>query len=196
VFQCVGPSLLESFLSHTHALTHLRINFQKHDQESAEYVLERFSLAQNLLPSLERFELGMARTTPDLLLQVVSRFAPKLRHIGLWKFELSHSVLLRWSDSKGRFNPWPRFLKDLSRVASLKLESMALGCITQSDHLRTPFRINFASGKVSQEGTGDMEVFLSELIDNLRVEWPAPPQSDQEHEEDGDEDEDMDDDDE
>jgi len=175
-------SLLESFLFRTPALRHLRLNFQQVDQDTAPYILEGFSRTTNLLPALERFELGMVGTTPDLLLQVLSGFAPTLRRVGLWKFKFLYSVLPRWNDADGRFNPWPRFLSDLRNVSSLRLDSVTLGCLTQWEWSNGSARVNFASGKVSEEGTGDMAVFLPKIIDNLRVQWPAPPPESEEDE--------------
>jgi hypothetical protein len=177
-------SLLESFLSRTSALKHLRLNFQQSDQDTAPYILEGFSSTINLLPALERFDLGMVGITPDLLLQVVTGFAPSLRHVGLWKVKLLNSVLPRWNDSDGRFNPWPRFLRDLCSMSSLRLDSMTLGCLSQWERTTGSIRVEFASGKISEEGAGDMKVFLPQLNKDLRVQWPTPPPESDEDEDD------------
>ncbi|KAF2675762.1 hypothetical protein K458DRAFT_425230 [Lentithecium fluviatile CBS 122367] len=194
------PTLLEAFLLQTSSLRHLRLNFQRHQSENTEYILERLSMANNPLPKLERLDFGMMETTPDLLLQVISKFSTSLRHIGLWKVDLFPSVLPRWKDAEGRFNPWPRLLKDLLKLPNLALTGIILGCLTHYRNISyPPVKVNWANGKVSQERSGDMQVFLPPLVDDLRVQWPrasAPdPDEDEEMEEDDDDDGEDDDDD-
>jgi hypothetical protein len=177
----VGPSvsglavqpLLEEFLLRTPLLEHLRVNFQTIDVDSSTYILERFSMANNLLPNLQRLEFGMIATTPDLLLQAISKFSPTLKHVGFWKVTLHHSVLPCWIDNHGRFYPWLRLFKELSRMPHLRLESLTVGCLVQQDRSFNQMRIGFSNGKMSQEYAGDMKTFLSQLIDDLRVRWPA-----------------------
>jgi hypothetical protein len=92
------------------------------------------------------------------------------------------SVLPRWRDSKGRFDPWPRLLRDLANDAKLSLQSVSLGCLKQHDAtVWQDIRVGFANGQVSQEGAGDMKVFIPQLIASLKVEWPGD-QSDGEDE--------------
>jgi hypothetical protein len=186
--------LLEAFLLRTSSLKHLRLNFQHVDQGATDYVFEHFSLANNLLPNLERLEFGMMTTTPDLLLQLFSYFSATLRYIGLWKVSLAHSVLPRWFDAESRFNPWPSLFKNLSRMSALRLSGITVGLLAQSDRSTLPHNflpLTLPNGKISQEFSGDMTVFMPRLIDGLRV--VRPPEREESEDEDGhgDEDEEM-----
>ncbi|KAF2711879.1 hypothetical protein K504DRAFT_351583, partial [Pleomassaria siparia CBS 279.74] len=123
---------LAQFLGHAKNLTHLRLNMQQHEYDACTEVLQTFSDPNTplLLPRLEKIELGMMRINPDLLLQVVTRFATTLRFLGFWKLSLRYTrSTYRSEDNKP--NVWANLLCHISKVPGLNLTGMALGYIGQ-----------------------------------------------------------------
>ncbi|KAF2439589.1 hypothetical protein P171DRAFT_525434 [Karstenula rhodostoma CBS 690.94] len=167
----IHPTFLESFLLRTYSLEHLRLNFWKSEIAPAQWVLVRLCTTPGLLPVMRRLELGMLTTMPDVLVNVISKFSATLQHVGLWKVELKDDAAARWKDSEDRYNPWPRVLKDLATTTNLT--SMSLGCLAQ----RYPsILVQFPDDKVAQHYSGDMKVWMPQLLDQLIVLWPKPPQ--------------------
>jgi hypothetical protein len=166
---------LESFLLQTLSLDHLRMNFWKSNRSlaptSAQSVLQRLSTTPNLLPVIRRLDLGMMSISPVTLVQVISRFSTTLRHVSLWKIELQADSATRWKDSQDRYSPWPRALQDLSSTTSLT--SMSLGCLGQK-HGSVTVHIEFSDGKIAQDYSGEMKVWIHQLLDDLKISWPDP----------------------
>jgi hypothetical protein len=168
---------LDSFLLRTRFLTHLRLNFLYHNGEQDDILL-RLSRANNLLPNLERLDLGMVVTSPYLLVQTFNKFSSTLRQISLWKVCLGLESDPCWKDSQDRFNPWPEVLRMFS--SNLYLTSMMLGRIQQchSSFERESFRICVqVNGSIShsQDYSGEMDLWLPRAIEQLSVEFPEDP---------------------
>ncbi|KAF2636247.1 hypothetical protein P280DRAFT_553044 [Massarina eburnea CBS 473.64] len=187
-FLIVGPKhgpekshFLQSFLLRTPALSHLRLNFQIHDKKGPSRVIEHLCTTNNILPNLERLDFGMMTIDPGLLLQILTKF-PILRHISLWKITVgSIDSASHWRDSEGCFNPWPVILRCLSGK-NPQVRGVMVGCLEVKDYsapaYRTTANITFANNKASQEYLGDMSAWLTKAIDDLTVQWPAPPADD------------------
>ncbi|KAJ4299472.1 hypothetical protein N0V90_004717 [Kalmusia sp. IMI 367209] len=183
--------LLETFLLRTTFLKHLRLNFRKLDITFASNVLRRLGTSGNILPNLQRLDFGMVHTMPDLLVDLICKFASTLLHVSLWKVTLAYDGNARWTDIEHRYNPWPRVLRDLAK--SVHLTSMTIGCI---DFISagTAILVKFPDEKVSQEYSGDMNTWLPQLIDDLKVPWPmSVASSDSSDNDDDDDDDDQDD---
>jgi hypothetical protein len=181
---------LPDFLSRTKNLKHLRLNFQSREHQAPTEFLRQLvrSADAAFLPNLEHVEFGMMTTTPDLLLQVITKLAPNLRALGFWKVSLTYTRSAQQSDSN-RPNPWRNFLSHISKVENLNLTSMMLGCITITDGVEPPVAVKFCdkSEEASladggpdrlekiRECKGDMKTFLPQLISHLRVRWPKSP---------------------
>jgi hypothetical protein len=171
-----SSSCLESFLLQTPALDHLRMNFWKSNTtipalDSTQSVLRRLSTTPNLLPAIRRLDLGMMSISPAVLVHFISRFSTTLRHVSLWKIELQGDSSERWKDSEDRYSPWPRALQELSTTTDIS--SMSLGCLGQK-HGPVPVNVKFSDDKIAQDYSGDMKVWINQLLDDLVVSWPEP----------------------
>ncbi|KAJ4350034.1 uncharacterized protein N0V89_008655 [Didymosphaeria variabile] len=191
---------LGSFLLRTPSLKHLRLNFQKSQTSTTCTILQHLATTPNLLPSLQRLDLGMMSTLPDMLLQIMSKFSVTLQHVSLWKTELGCDSSIRWKVSEDRYNPWPRLLRDISTTSHLT--RLTLGCLGQHSEHGDPIRVKFKDGKISHEYFGDVKAYIPQVIDQLVVSWPQRPAGDSDSTSDGesadaedgftDEDDDMD----
>lgn len=173
----IHPTSLESFLLRTTSLKHLRMNFCKHEFTTVQWVLERLCTTPGLLPVLRRLDLGMMTVMPEVLVNLISKFSATLQHLSLWKVELQDDAAARWKDSEGRYDPWPRIIKDLATTANVT--TMSLGCLAQRDQVTyaTSLHVKFSDGKIAQDYSGDMKLWMPQLLDQLVVSRPQPLQS-------------------
>ncbi|KAF1972636.1 hypothetical protein BU23DRAFT_554851 [Bimuria novae-zelandiae CBS 107.79] len=182
-------TLLEGFLLRASSLHHLRLNFVKSDSSWASDVIQRLSSVPNLLPNLRRLDLGMLLVGPDTLIHVISKFSATLRHASLWKVVLMHDATPQWKDSERRYSPWPRVLRTLATTT--QLSGLSVGCLEQLGETpqttSTPIQIHFSDGKISQEYTGGIKIWLPELLDKLVVAWPQYPMTHDSNSDDDDE---------
>ncbi|KAL1610108.1 hypothetical protein SLS60_001773 [Paraconiothyrium brasiliense] len=174
---------LGSFLLRTPSLKHLRLNFQKPHTSTTYTVLQHLVTTPNLLPSLQRLDLGMMSTSPDTLLQIMSKFSVTLQHVSLWKTELRYDNSVLWNDSEDRYNPWPRVLRVISTTSHLS--RMTLGCLGQLSEHEEPIHVKFKDGKISHEYSGDVKDWMPQLINQLVVSWPQRPAEDSNYTSDG-----------
>lgn len=185
---------LGGFLAHTRNLTHLRLNFQNREQLMDAVLLQLLCQPkyQDLLPRLEKLEFGMLAAAPELLLEFIAKFASTLRFVGFWKVRLLPTPGHQATDDKP--NRWRNFLLHVSRLDKLNLTGIMLGLLDQAYPggfgSRTPSVhiqfSNYPEDEVLAEGqpdpwekirecSGDMKIFLPQLISQVRVKWPDPP---------------------
>lgn len=187
---------LRHFLHCTPNLTHLRLNFQKFqvhvNMEFMKWLATsptspprppyptRITTEQPppvSFPHLRGLEFGQLDVDKDILLAVLQRFAPKLKHLSLWRVTIRTGPP-RPYDPKP--NTWAQFFKGLASVPDLDLTYLKAGALTQDGH-----NAHFKSEADSQEKSAlqreysgkDMEGFIRGLADDVVVNWPSPPPS-------------------
>ncbi|KAF2124819.1 hypothetical protein P153DRAFT_128465 [Dothidotthia symphoricarpi CBS 119687] len=198
---------LRKFLSFTPNLTHLRLNFHKHQFVNTEDFLQWLSepmpaAASGLtldtlrpapiaLPLLKQLEFGQLNVVPDTLLAVIAKFAPTLTDLSLWRTSLS-APGVPYSDKP---NLWFHVIRKLVKIPHLELTHLKVGMLSQDQHLHVNFSVDGSKEsqlKVREYSGKKMESFLKELAVSVVVQWPVDPPSDDGN---SDEDEEMDDDD-
>jgi hypothetical protein len=181
---------LPEFLLRAKNLRHLRLNFQNRETQAPTELLRQLvqSTSTTLLPNLVNLDFGMMTTSPELLLQVITKLAPSLRAVGFWKVCLTYTRSAQQSNNN-KPNPWRNFLSHVLKIENLNLTSMMLGCIDITDTLEPNVPVQFCNrseemslkdGEAeilerTRECKGDMKIFLAQLISHLRVRWPEPP---------------------
>lgn len=205
---------LRNFLAHTPNLKHLRLNFQKHMVPYNEPFLEWLAQATPsagqqggsfldpapvALPALRQLELGQLSVRPNIIVAVISKFAPTVTDISLWRMGL-HSGALHPSTPKP--NLWAELFRTLGRTSTLHLEHFKVGML-QQDSMYVHFNATGGGAgrpeKVMQHSGKDMGKFLANLVERCTVDWPVivdnetdDSNSDEDMEDDDDEDEDAD----
>ncbi|KAH7081043.1 hypothetical protein FB567DRAFT_595360 [Paraphoma chrysanthemicola] len=196
---------LRCFLGRTPNLTHLRLNLQKSNTKDNEEFLEWLALPSSTptslpipffdpppipLHNLAKLELGQITARPSILLNVISKFAPTLQEISLWRMTM---IVGDGTSFAGKLNLWAGFFSKLADVPHLKLTSLKTGMLSQ-DHFLVQFKdasIEDAEPNKSKEYAGNkMDAFLKELMTEVFVLWPQVVHADTE-DEDEDDDEEM-----
>lgn len=182
---------LRHFLSCTPNLTHLRLNFQKfHVPDNMKFMewlaasptspvgppqptrvnLEEPSAVS--LPHLTALEFGQLDVNRDVLLAVLSRFAPKLERLSLWRMTIEAGPPGPY-DTKP--NIWSQFFRGLSSIPGLDLAYLKVGALTQNHHT-VKFKTEIGGEEKSEmmrEYSGkDMTKFIKNLANDVVVEWP------------------------
>jgi hypothetical protein len=210
VSELQSARLLRRFLGYTPNLEHLRLNLPKYQFDHNEQFLKWLTLpgltstAQSdffepppiSMDFLTTLELGQFQARPSVILDVIQRFAPTLRHLELWKMALSNAQAIMAHDP--RPNIWKNFFTRLAKMPDLQLEQLKVGMLSQ-DHTHVQFKdLTTEKGipglKVKQYTGKKMDKFLRELTDDVFVLWPQDVDDGSDSEED--EDEEMADDDE
>lgn len=200
---------LRHFLSCTPNLTHLRLNFQKSYGTDNKKFMEWLAISPTgpvrlpystkmsleepppvALPHLRALEFGQLEVHRDILLDVITRFAPKLERLSLWRMTIE-------ADAPGPYNMkpniWSQFFRGLNAIPDLNLKYLKVGALTQS-HNTVNFKSEGGSGEKPDIMRGhsgkDMTGFVKSLADDVDVEWP-PDIVDHSDTSDGDNDEDM-----
>ena len=208
VLNVAGRSL-RHFLGCTPNLTHLRLNFQKfHVADNMDFMnwlaaspvstsalpgFTKIAMDESppvSLPHLTALELGQLDVNRDTLLAVLSRFAPKLTHLSLWRMTIEAGNPGPY-DTKP--NIWSQFFKGLVAVPELELTYLKVGALTQSHHT-AQFKTEIGGKQQSEtmrEYSGrDMEKFVRSLANDVVVDWPPELSMDSDASN-SDEDEDM-----
>lgn len=206
--------LLRLFLGYTPNLEHLRLNLPKyqfdHNEQFLKWltlpapapklqkasVIEQFFEPPSIsLDHLTTLEVGQFQARPSIILDVIHRFTPTLRHLELWKMTLSDTQAISAHDP--RPNIWKHFFTRLAKMTDLQLDHLKVGMLSQ-DHTHVQFKNpmgNDAMGLKVKQHTGlKMDAFLKELTDDVFVLWPKDVEDIAESDED--EDDEMADDDE
>jgi hypothetical protein len=200
--------LLRRFLGHTSNLEHLRLNLLKYQlNENQQFLQWLSSPAAPVLTTIDSFsepppisldrlttlELGQFTARWSVIISVILKFEPTLRHLELWKITLSDAQAVPSHDP--RPNMWKHFFTRLSKLKNLQLDHLKVGMLSQDlTHVqfKNPLSDDAPGLKVKQHTGLKMDAFLKELIDNVFVQWPVdvdfPTDSDE------DEDEEMEDD--
>jgi hypothetical protein len=178
---------LRRFLNRTPNLTHLRLNFEKHlvanNQAFLEWLSEPVPATatddflnppQVTFPLLKQLEIGSLTVHADLLVAVITKFAPILDDLSLWRMNL-HSI------ASPPFGHKPNLWQDLySRLEKmLNLTHLKVGML-QQDHMYVVFRAVDQDPKEKpaavKEYTGkEMGKFWREVQEHVSVTWPDPP---------------------
>ncbi|CAA9961043.1 hypothetical protein PTMSG1_04427 [Pyrenophora teres f. maculata] len=188
--------LLRRFLGCTPNLTHLRLNFLKHQVINNERFLRWLSqpapTAHALdadftdppalaLLHLNKVELGQLSTNAQTLVDLITKFAPTLKDMSLWRMNLDETLrnLAVASSPDDKPNFWRDLFNALSKIGQLELTHIKVGMLQQGHLL-----VNFRSGddgtdaqKLKEHTGKDMKNFWSKLQDEVFVQWPAqsPP---------------------
>lgn len=169
--------LLIDFLSHTNGLQHLRLNFTQNHYGLVPWIFKSLNQATSILPNLHKLDLGKLDVDPDLLLSLIYRFAPTLKHLHLWRIGLTHNTAPRWKDSEDRYHPWPQVISRLhtSKLPNLQLKSLTLGLAfhisPMAPHLDLLF-LEAGSEKRVVTCEGDMKEEIPKLVSAMHVKWP------------------------
>jgi hypothetical protein len=179
---------LRHFLGHTPNLTHLRLNFEKHLVASNEAFLQWLSeppLATVTndtfldpppiaLPLLKTLELGQQNVKVDILVSLITKFAPTLEDLSLWRLNL-HSLAPAPFGHKPNF--WKHLFEMLSDIPQLNLSHLKVGML-QQDHMYVSFREHEDADLMKlKEHTGKgMDKFWNELTEQVVVHWPPEPE--------------------
>lgn len=182
---------LRHFLSCTPNLTHLRLNFQKfHVPDNMKFMewlaasptspvgppqptrvnLEDPSAVS--LPHLTALEFGQLDVNRDVLLAVLSRFAPKLERLSLWRMTIEAGPPGPY-DTKP--NIWSQFFRGLSSIPGLDLAYLKVGALTQNHHtvkFKTEIGGEEKSEMMKEYSGKDAMKFIKNLASDVVVEWP------------------------
>lgn len=195
---------LRHFLTCTPNLVHLRLNFYKSqlaEPVNADFLqwlaaVPTFATAPGptqittspqgkerpssvLLSHLTALDLGQLVVTEKLLLDLLHKFAPTLRHLSLWRISI-YAGRPGLDDSKP--NAWSHFFKRLAAVPELQLAYLKVGALSQVDALNhqpchTTKFLAQEQATISREFTGsteDMARFVASLAQDVAVDWPQP----------------------
>ncbi|KAF1844249.1 uncharacterized protein K460DRAFT_369117 [Cucurbitaria berberidis CBS 394.84] len=194
---------MRRFLGYTPNLTHLRLNFQKHLVANNEAFMEWlgepppalrsqpvsfFEPAPIALPFLRHLDFGQLNVRPDILVAIVTKFAPTLEDMNLWRMGLQSRAPPPFGHKP---NLWSDFFAKLSSIPQLELKHFKAGML-QQDYMFVNFKVQDEEARLlkTKEHTGkQMEKFLKELAKHVTVAWPAPVLQDDD--DDSDEDEEM-----
>jgi hypothetical protein len=205
---------LQRFLIQACNITHLRLNMQwRHRRRFANVVEAICSTTGPFLPHLQRLDLGMAISTPEVVLALIDRFAATLHAISLWRtqFYFTNDVYL---DTDNKPNAWLFFFQRLLKLNTPQLEAISLGNLSQinaadshasersarhdpglSVRFISKPRVHGQDGRLlvdwKRECKGEKSVFLSKLIDDVSVRWPTPPPPEESASEEADSDNDV-----
>lgn len=212
-----GNIEIRRFLSYTKNLKELRINeHRRHHNRNAVTLLKIFldwlseqpppppSLDRAIaatVPSfslpppvdfskLENLSLGMMTVGPQTLMQVLTKFAPTLKRLELWRITLS-------SKPKPLAASWVGFFQGLLKIPNLKLWHVRFGALQRlSDNFLdyNPLPVMFhQEDKHVAEYTGpDWINFMQKLIPIVYVNAPIVDENEDDDDEDEDEEEDED----
>jgi hypothetical protein len=197
---------LRHFLGRTPNLTHLRLNFEKHmvaaNQAFLEWLSEPVSTARAddflnpppvTFPLLKQLEIGQLTVHADLLVAVVTKFAPRLEDLSLWRMNL-HSLAPPPFGHKP--NLWRDLCSRLEKIPQINLTHLKIGML-QQDHMLVYFKEDDqpegAKPTPLKEYTGkEMSKFWEEIQEQVSVTWPDPALvNEADSDEDEDEDEEM-----
>ena len=178
---------LRYFLGYTPNLTHLRLNFEKHRIIDNEAFLRWLSEpaptgranatflnpAPIALRQLKTLELGQLNIVPNLVVLLISKFAPTLEDLSLWRMNL-HAVGAVPHDH--RPNLWRDLFEMVSKIPQLHLNHVKVGML-QQEHMFVNFK-GSGEGEIlkQKEHTGKgMDKFWEELVEQVFVQWPHRP---------------------
>lgn len=208
---------LRRFLHFTPNLVHLRLNFEKHlvannedflqwlatpNPATGSHIATFLDPAPVALPLLKNLELGQLSARADILFNFISKFAPTLEDLSLWRMNIPAAVAPPHGHKP---NFWRDFFRKLSKTPRLALTHLKIGML-QQDHMYVTFKSDDATNnlnipvpakKVKEYAGADMGKFWEELQEEVTVDWPSSPPVDPEFASDvqsEDEDEEMDDD--
>lgn len=182
---------LRHFLSCTPNLTHLRLNFQKiHVANNRELLGWLASPSKSTvlppgpacvtirepppvnLPHLTALDLGQLDVDRETLLALLTKLAPKLEHLSLWRISIETGP---YNPYDPRPNIWSRFFRILTIVPKLELKYLKVGALSQSHHA-VKFKSESGGQKrsdVMREYSGQgMKSFIRSLEKDIVVEWP------------------------
>ncbi|KAG9187243.1 hypothetical protein G6011_05114 [Alternaria panax] len=181
---------LRRFLHFTPNLVHLRLNFEKHLIANNEDFLQWLGMpepaaggssttflnpASITLPLLKKLELGQLSARAEILVAVVTKFAPTLEDLSLWRMNLPAVTVAPFGHKP---NFWRDFFHKLSKVQKLALNHLRVGLL-QQDHMHVGFRQEDANGElktptktVKEHMGADMGKFWKELEEEVTVKWP------------------------
>jgi hypothetical protein len=212
---------LRRFLHFTPNLIHLRLNFEKHLVANNEDFLQWLGTPEPVdvpsnaafldpatitLPLLKKLELGQLSARADILVALITKFAPTLEDLSLWRMNLPSAAAPPFGHKP---NFWRDFFHTLSKIQGLALSHLKFGLL-QQDHMHVGFKQEDADGDLKapprtvKEHTGtDMRKFWKELEEEVTVKWPeevhvidaSDEDEDEDMEDDDDDDHDHDDDD-
>jgi hypothetical protein len=197
---CAGGNL-RRFLACTPNLTHLRLNFPKHQHDHNESFLQWLSQTSPPtgwqptdaffepppinLAHLTALDLGQFQARTPIILNLVARFAPTLKNLELWKMDMSGGQAFGT-----KLNLWSKFFASLRKVPQLELTHIKVGMLSQ-DRLFVQFKIphenNAPMLKVKEYTGTKMDKILEELSDQVTVLWPQEEDLDTDDDEEEDE---------
>jgi hypothetical protein len=199
-----GRTLLQ-FLAYTSNLTTLRLNLPKNQIEFNEQLLQRLSApvsgpgsqaSPNYfepppvdLPYLTVLELGQFQARPNIILDIVAKFAPTLRDLSLWRMAMIEAP----TAYNPKPNVWANLFANIMKVPGIQLHRLKVGMLSQGyNHVQ--FKSSSSEDapivKVKEYTGQKMDAFIKELEDEVFVVWPQIVQVNLEDGEDDDEDED------
>ncbi|KAF2243985.1 hypothetical protein BU26DRAFT_523530 [Trematosphaeria pertusa] len=165
---------LQRFLTRTPNLTHLRLNFQKHQQNENETFLRwlgktspsasagsitaspsaRISTAQTVTFShLQRIDFGMLTVSPALLQAVLTKFAATLQGLSLWSMTLALAGPLPDPDSNRSL--WSILFAKLAELPQLDLNYVMVGRINEQYGLSPQLQVDFKAQKPNRNNLID-----------------------------------------
>lgn len=185
---------LRGFLAHTPGLTHLRLNFQKTLVANNTAFAEWLSLPTPAhgsptdiiaptpiaLPLLKTLEFGQVKLPPSTLLAIVTKFAPTLKELSLWRMALYSETAPPFGHKPSY---WQEFFERLSNVQPLELNRLKVGMLQQESRYLNSMLVNFRAGEAEEDDGKDplkemsysgkaIKGFYKELIDRVCVDWP------------------------
>lgn len=201
---------LRRFLHFTPNLVHLRLNFEKHLVANNEDFLQWLGTPDHVassskatfldpapvsLPLLKNLELGQLSARADILFNFISKFAPTLEDLSLWRMNIP-AVVAPPHGHKPNF--WRDLFSKLSKTPRLALTHLKVGML-QQDHMYVTFKSEDADNdldipvpaeKVKEHTGADMGKFWEDLQKEVTVAWPEAVPVDLDASEDDDEDDD------
>lgn len=177
-----APDLfIRKFLSHATNLKNLRINEHRGNSSGLANLIDWMvdgdadgNGPTNSMPKLEELSLGSMNIDAPRLLKLVTKFAPSLKRLELWKVTMLRNLppIAQTPVPKDIF--WASFLKKLTEIPSLELNHLKVGMLQQQwIEKPVPLHVSFRGAGPTCQYTGpDWKHFIGKIKPLLEVQWP------------------------
>lgn len=189
-FSTISHPMLSKFLLRTKNLKHLRINSRDPTSDGHNALCAWLGLTSKTLgtrsdmpltftgstpkfPHLEELNIGMMTVDDIRLLDLITKFAPSLKRLVLWKVMIQRPLPVGHVGAPPKINFWSKFLDKLREIPGLDLHHIKLGNVSQMWTSRMHQSIvSFSQLGSTTEYTGpDWKHFVGETISGLQVHY-------------------------
>ncbi|EFY87930.1 hypothetical protein MAC_06057 [Metarhizium acridum CQMa 102] len=175
-----SPDLfIRRFLAYATNLKNLRLN--EHRTNSAglvsliDWMIDGGSDGTAIsMPKLQELSLGTMNIDAPRLLKLISKFAPSLDSLELWKVTMLRHLPPDAPSPAPKEVFWARFLSKLTEIPGLELRHLKMGMLQQHwIEKPVPAHVTFKGTGPTRQYTGrDWRHFVGEIKPLLEVHWP------------------------